>query len=58
MEFMESDLKQLIKSKQPIEDKNIQYFIYNILCGLRYIHSAQILHRDLVKFKFFLTIET
>ena len=28
-------------------DAHFQSFIYQILCGLKYIHSANVLHRDL-----------
>ncbi|KAK2806771.1 Dual-specificity kinase, spindle pole body (SPB) duplication and spindle checkpoint function [Emmonsiellopsis sp. PD_5] len=32
---------------QPLTDAHFQSFIYQILCGLKYIHSANVLHRDL-----------
>jgi serine/threonine protein kinase len=44
---MDADLSQIIKSQQDLSDQHIQYFLYQILCGLKYIHSADILHRDL-----------
>lgn len=34
-------------SGQPLTDAHFQSFIYQILCGLKYIHSANVLHRDL-----------
>lgn len=46
-ELMECDLHQIIKSRQPLTDAHYQSFIYQILCGLKYIHSADVLHRDL-----------
>lgn len=46
-ELMECDLHQIIKSGQPLTDAHYQSFIYQILCGLKYIHSADVLHRDL-----------
>lgn len=46
-ELMECDLHQIIRSKQPLTDSHYQSFIYQILCGLKYIHSADVLHRDL-----------
>lgn len=35
-------------SNQPLSPDHIQYFVYQILRGLKYIHSAHVLHRDLV----------
>ena len=46
-ELMEADLHQIIRSQQPLTDSHFQYFIYQILRGLKYIHSANVLHRDL-----------
>ncbi|CEQ39597.1 SPOSA6832_01130 [Sporobolomyces salmonicolor] len=36
-----------IRSGQPLSDAHFQSFIYQTLCGLKYIHSAHVLHRDL-----------
>ena len=47
LEVMECDLAAIIRSGQPLTDAHFQSFIYQILCGLKYIHSANVLHRDL-----------
>jgi serine/threonine protein kinase len=45
---MDGDLNSLIKNEtQEILDENIQYFLSQILTGLKYLHSADVLHRDL-----------
>lgn len=44
---MEADLHQIIRSEQSLTDAHYQYFIYQICRGLKYIHSANVLHRDL-----------
>lgn len=44
---MECDLAAIIRSGQNLSDAHFQSFIYQILCGLKYIHSANVLHRDL-----------
>lgn len=46
-ELMEADLHQIIRSEQPLTDSHYQYFVYQICRGLNYIHSANVLHRDL-----------
>jgi mitogen-activated protein kinase 7 len=46
-ELMECDLAAIIRSGQPLTDAHFQSFIYQILCGLKFIHSASVLHRDL-----------
>ncbi|KAH3662549.1 hypothetical protein OGAPHI_005801 [Ogataea philodendri] len=46
-ELMECDMHQIIRSNQPLTDSHYQSFVYQILCGLKYIHSADVLHRDL-----------
>ncbi|KAG8816077.1 Mitogen-activated protein kinase, partial [Serendipita sp. 400] len=46
-ELMEADLHAIIRSGQPLSDAHFQSFMYQTLCGLKYIHSANVLHRDL-----------
>lgn len=45
--LMESDLERIITSDQPLTDAHAQYFMYQLLKALKYIHSAGIIHRDL-----------
>lgn len=47
MEYMETDLAKMINSPTYLKRKQIKEIFYQIVCGLRYIHSANILHRDL-----------
>ena len=46
-ECLSSDLKKLIKSSNYLTLDDIRKYIYHILCGLKYIHSCSVLHRDL-----------
>lgn len=45
--LMESDLERIIRSRQSLTDQHFQYFLYQILRALKYVHSANVLHRDL-----------
>jgi mitogen-activated protein kinase 7 len=46
-DLMEADLHHIIRSGQELTDSHFQYFVYQICRGLKYIHSANVLHRDL-----------
>jgi len=46
-ELMETDLACVIRSPQELTDEHCQFFIYQVLRGLKYIHSANVVHRDL-----------
>jgi mitogen-activated protein kinase 15 len=45
-EFMETDLHVVIRAKL-LEEIHKQYIIYQLLKTLKYLHSAEILHRDM-----------
>ncbi|XP_051119233.1 mitogen-activated protein kinase 9-like [Andrographis paniculata] len=46
-ELMESDLHQVIKANDDLTPEHFQFFLYQLLRGLKYIHSANVFHRDL-----------
>ena len=46
-EALKSDLKKIIKSNHHLNIMDIKILMYRILCGLKYIHSCSVLHRDL-----------
>lgn len=47
MELMDTDLSSIIKSDQELTDDHVQFFLYQLLRGAKFMHSAKILHRDL-----------
>ena len=46
-ECLPSDLKKIIKSNLHLNMLDVKLLVYHILCGLKYIHSCAVLHRDL-----------
>ncbi|XP_057956818.1 mitogen-activated protein kinase 15 isoform X2 [Malania oleifera] len=46
-ELMESDLHQVIKANDDLTREHYQFFLYQLLRGLKYIHTANVFHRDL-----------
>lgn len=46
-EFVDTDLSKLIQSDQYFTTLHVQYMLYQILLGLKYMHSGNVAHRDL-----------
>jgi mitogen-activated protein kinase 1/3 len=44
-DLMETDLHRIIYSKQDLTDEHVQFFVYQMLCALKYMHSAGVVHR-------------
>ncbi|KAM3191720.1 hypothetical protein ACQJBY_069150 [Aegilops geniculata] len=46
-ELMESDLHQVIKANDDLTREHYQFFLYQMLRALKYMHTANVYHRDL-----------
>jgi serine/threonine protein kinase len=44
-ELMDVDLHRAIYYGRPLSPEHIQFFLYQLLCGIKYIHSVGIVHR-------------
>jgi len=47
LEYVENDLKNVLKSCIYLTPQHIKVILYNLLCALYYLHSTEVLHRDL-----------
>ena len=49
MELGERDLSSLLRNHQSLEldEEHVLTIMYNILCALKFFHSANIIHRDI-----------
>lgn len=47
--FVDLDLKKIFTSHRPkrFGDKQVLHILYNLLCGINFLHSADVIHRDL-----------
>ncbi|KAJ8564767.1 hypothetical protein K7X08_001227 [Anisodus acutangulus] len=46
-ELMECDLQHVIKANNSLTAEHYQFFMYQLLRGLKYMHTANVFHRDL-----------
>ncbi|KAJ4821536.1 Mitogen-activated protein kinase [Rhynchospora pubera] len=46
-ELMDTDLHQVIKANDDLTREHYQFFLYQMLRALKYIHTANVYHRDL-----------
>ncbi|KAK9106717.1 hypothetical protein Syun_022728 [Stephania yunnanensis] len=46
-ELMESDLDEVIKANDDLTPQHYQFFLYQLLRALKFIHTANVFHRDL-----------
>ena len=51
--LMGADLNNIVKT-QKLSDDHVQFLVYQILRGLKYIHSAGIIHRVIIDYKLLL----
>ena len=42
-----SDLRKVFRSAYFLTERHVQTIMYNLLCGVQYMHSAGVIHRDI-----------
>jgi mitogen-activated protein kinase 1/3 len=42
-----SDLRKVYRGKFFLSERHIKTILFNLLCGLKFIHSANVVHRDI-----------
>lgn len=47
MELADSNLKKLFGSSLMLNDDQSKSIVYDLICGLKYMHSSKVLHRDI-----------
>ena len=47
MEYIESDIEQLLKYKIQFTERHLIKVVYNSLCALSFLHQTNVMHRDL-----------
>lgn len=46
-ELLQTDLHDVIYARRPLSRAHVQFFCYQLLRGLEYMHASAVLHRDL-----------
>jgi len=49
IDFIDHDLKKIFTTARPrsFNDNHVLIILYNLLCGINFLHSANVIHRDL-----------
>lgn len=47
LDFIDADLKKVLKSSLTLSELHIQVIMYNTLCSINWLHSIGVLHRDI-----------
>lgn len=47
-EFMDTDLSHILRSPQYMKKEHIQFILYQMLLGMKYVHSANVIHRYVI----------